>query len=75
MQWYLWGYTLAFSPSTSSNDQGKVSWLGGDSKSNAFEDLMVRPVGIQGPMAGGATGPKIPELVYALYQGMFACFT
>ncbi|KAH8699415.1 ammonium transporter AmtB-like domain-containing protein [Phaeosphaeriaceae sp. PMI808] len=75
IQWYLWGYTLTFSPSTSSNANGTFSWLGGDTKTNAFRDVMVRPVGIQGSGTGLTTGPKIPELVFALYQGMFASFT
>lgn len=68
-QWYLWGYTLTFSPSPNFSGEGTFSWYGGDAKSNAFQDVLARPVGGQGP------GPKIPELVYALYQGMFACFT
>jgi len=52
-----------------------MTWLGGDAKANAFWDTLARPVGIQGSGTGSMTGPKIPELVYALYQGMFACFT
>jgi ammonium transporter, Amt family len=34
----------------------------------AFYKAVIRPV-------GNPHGPKIPELVYALFQGMFACFT
>ncbi|KAF2192482.1 Rh-like protein/ammonium transporter [Zopfia rhizophila CBS 207.26] len=74
-QWYLWGYTLTFSPSISVNDSGHFAWYGGDPKTNVFRDVLARPVGIQGPGPGPMTGPKIPELVFALYQGMFACFT
>lgn len=75
LQWYLWGYTLTFSPSAGSNLNETVSWYGGDIRTSAFRDFSARPVGIQGRGLDGMTGPKIPELVYGLYQGMFACFT
>ncbi|ETI24842.1 hypothetical protein G647_04212 [Cladophialophora carrionii CBS 160.54] len=74
--WYTWGYSLAFSPATFSNDTfAGVSWYGGDMKANAYLDITARPVGIQGPDSNSMTGPKIPEMVYVFYQGMFACFT
>ncbi|KIW27842.1 uncharacterized protein PV07_07543 [Cladophialophora immunda] len=74
--WYMWGYTLAFSPAIydAAALQG-VSWYGGDTKANAYIDVTARPVGIQGPNPLVLTGPKIPEMVYVFYQGMFACFT
>ncbi|OCT52872.1 high-affinity ammonium transporter [Cladophialophora carrionii] len=74
--WYTWGYSLAFSPATFSNDTfAGISWYGGDMKANAYLDITARPVGIQGPDSSSMTGPKIPEMVYVFYQGMFACFT
>lgn len=75
-QWYLWGYALAFSPATYSDDASQVvSWYGGETKANAYIDVTARPVGIQGPDSTVMLGPKIPEMVYVFYQGMFACFT
>jgi Amt family ammonium transporter len=72
----MWGYSLAFSPATYSNNTFTgVSWYGGDLKANAYIDVTARPVGIQGPDSNVMTGPKIPEMVYVFYQGMFACFT
>ncbi|OAL39684.1 hypothetical protein AYO20_01081 [Fonsecaea nubica] len=74
--WYLWGYALAFSPATyNSADLQGVSWYGGDTRANAYIDVTARPVGIQGPSPLVLSGPKIPEMVYVFYQGMFACFT
>ena len=68
-QWYLWGYTLAFTPAVppSSGSPG-VSWYGWDKSGLALSGPLVRPVGVAG-------GPKIPELVFVLYEGMFASFT
>lgn len=65
-QWYLWGYTLAFTPAVPPPSPG-VSWYGGDSRGNALHDSLARPV--------GADGAKIPELLYQFYEGMFASFT
>ncbi|KAK4100336.1 Rh-like protein/ammonium transporter [Parathielavia hyrcaniae] len=66
VQWYLWGYSLTFSRSQA---ESGASW---QIYSSQVQDLvlyraLVRPV--------GAAGPKIPELLYAFYQGMLACFT
>ncbi|ORX94107.1 ammonium transporter AmtB-like domain-containing protein [Clohesyomyces aquaticus] len=58
--WFLWGYAIAFSPS------GSGFW--GGPAGTAFHDVLIRPV-------GNKQGPQIPELVYVLFQGMFACFT
>ncbi|KAF2676224.1 Rh-like protein/ammonium transporter [Lentithecium fluviatile CBS 122367] len=58
--WFLWGYAIAFSPS------GSGFW--GGSTGIVLHGVLVKPV-------GNARGPKLPELVYALFQGMFACFT
>ena len=75
-QWYMWGYSLAFSPGTFGPSAFRgVSWYGGDSKATGFIDVVARPVGIQGPDPNVMTGPKIPEMLYVFYQGMFACFT
>ncbi|EXJ73787.1 uncharacterized protein A1O5_03549 [Cladophialophora psammophila CBS 110553] len=74
--WYMWGYALAFSPAVYDPDALRgVSWYGGDTRANAYIDITARPVGIQGPDPSVMTGPKIPEMVYVFYQGMFACFT
>ncbi|OAP65529.1 hypothetical protein AYL99_01501 [Fonsecaea erecta] len=74
--WYMWGYALAFSPAVfNAAELHGVSWYGGDTKANAYIDVAARPVGIQGPNPLVLTGPKIPEMVYVFYQGMFACFT
>ena len=68
-QWYLWGYTLAFTPAVppSSASPG-VSWYGWEKSGLALKGPLVRPVGTTG-------GPQIPELVFELYEGMFASFT
>lgn len=60
LQWFLWGYAITFSPSSNG------FWGGSDGI--VFHNALIRPVGIP-------NGPKIPELLFALYQGMFACFT
>jgi ammonia channel protein AmtB len=65
-QWYLWGYTLAFSPAVRP-PLSAVSWYGSDSRGNALHDSLARPA--------GAAGAKIPELLYGFYEGMFASFT
>jgi len=69
-QWYLWGYALAFSPATySNNSQQVMSWYGGDTKANAYIDVTARPVGIQGPDPTTMLGPKIPEMLHvSLYK-------
>ncbi|KAK4443176.1 Rh-like protein/ammonium transporter [Podospora aff. communis PSN243] len=64
VHWYLWGYVLTFSPAA---DPATWTWYGGRTQSMVLYQALVRPV--------GAPGPKIPELLYAFYQGMFAAFT
>ncbi|KAH8747820.1 ammonium transporter AmtB-like domain-containing protein [Hyaloscypha sp. PMI_1271] len=65
-QWYLWGYSLTFTPAIKPPSPG-VSWYGGDPRGVALHDSLARPV--------GADGAKIPELLYQFYEGMFASFT
>lgn len=65
-QWFIFGYSLAFSPAPDGSNNKWSFW--GMSNGMLFRDVSARPV-------GNDLGPKIPELVYALYQGMFACFT
>lgn len=60
LQWYLWGYSATFSSSSTR------FWGGRDGI--ALHNVLLKPV-------GNPSGPQIPELLYALYQGMFACFT
>ncbi|KAH8755208.1 ammonium transporter AmtB-like domain-containing protein [Hyaloscypha sp. PMI_1271] len=66
VQWYLWGYSLAFSPAVSPASS-PWSWYGGSSKANALQDTVARPV--------GAAGAKIPELAFVFHHCMFASFT
>jgi len=63
-QWYLWGYALTFG---SGSGETTWTWYGGHTQATVLYRVMVRPV--------GAAGPKIPELLFAFYQGMFASFT
>ncbi|KAK3329258.1 ammonium transporter AmtB-like domain-containing protein [Apodospora peruviana] len=63
LQWVLWGYTLTFTDS--------LLWWGGESRANALQDVLARPIST----GDGPGGPPIPELVYVLYEGMFAAFT
>jgi ammonia channel protein AmtB len=63
-QWFLFGYSLAFSEAH--NDEA-ASFIGGSS-GLAFEGVLINPV-------GNNPGARIPEIVYAFYQQMFACFT
>ncbi|KAF7504855.1 hypothetical protein GJ744_001653 [Endocarpon pusillum] len=67
LEWYLWGYSIAFSNSPSS----RVFW--GSTDGIALHNVLFRPVRSSGDLQ--TEGPVIPELVYALFQGMFACFT
>jgi ammonia channel protein AmtB len=64
-QYYLWGYLLAFS-SYNGSDQ-PTSWYGNSWDAFALHNVLKKPV-------GNSRG-KIPELVFALFQGMFAAFT
>ncbi|KAK0630210.1 ammonium transporter AmtB-like domain-containing protein [Bombardia bombarda] len=63
LQWVFWGYALAFT------DSG--FWWGGEKRANALQDVLARPIST-GDSPGGS---PIPELVYVVYEGMFACFT
>lgn len=68
-QWYLWGYALAFTPAVPpSGAFPGVSWYGGERSGLALKGPLVHPVGTTG-------GPQIPEMVFELYEGMFASFT
>ncbi|KAK4178775.1 putative ammonium transporter [Triangularia setosa] len=62
-QWYLWGYTLTFTPGS--------TWFGSLSTSNA---LQMSPDSAFSPTNGSST-QALPELSFALFQGMFASFT
>jgi hypothetical protein len=57
---------LTFTPAVPPDSPG-VSWYGSDPRGNALHDTLAKPV--------GASGAKIPELLYAFYEGMFASFT
>jgi len=63
LEWVLWGYTLTFSDG--------ILWWGGEMRSNALTGVLAMPVST----GDGPGGPPIPELVYVLYEGMFASFT
>ncbi|KAJ9644442.1 hypothetical protein H2199_003405 [Coniosporium tulheliwenetii] len=67
LEWYLRGYSIAFSNWPSSHT------LWGDTDGIAFHNVLLRPVPSSKDLQ--ADGPVIPELVYALFQGMFASFT
>lgn len=62
----LWGYSLTFTKSIL-----PASWWGGEHRAFALADVLARPIG----EGDGIDGPSIPELVYVLYEGMFAAFT
>ncbi|KAM7182687.1 Rh-like protein/ammonium transporter [Rhypophila sp. PSN 637] len=65
LQWVLWGYALTFS--------NGFLWWGGDLRAVVMRDVLVRPVAVGD---GGAPFVAfIPELVYVLYEAMFASFT
>ncbi|OIW34179.1 Rh-like protein/ammonium transporter [Coniochaeta ligniaria NRRL 30616] len=66
-QWYLWGYTLAFTPAVTPDSLPGSSWYGWDSRGVALHDSIVRPV--------GSVGPRLPEIVFEFYESMFASFT
>ena len=57
-QWFLWGYSLAFSHSA-----GKYI---GDLSNIGFRSVLAQP-------SVGST--KVPDLMFAIFQGMFACIT
>ena len=57
-QWFLWGYSLAFSH-TASSYIGDLSNVG-------LRNVLARP---------SVGSDRIPDLLYCVYQGMFACIT
>ncbi|KAI5991449.1 ammonium transporter [Pisolithus albus] len=59
VQWYLWGYSLAFSPTATNGFIGN------------FANFGLRNV-LGGPSPGS---PLIPQLLYSFYQMEFACVT
>ena len=61
----LWGYSLTFTDGTLES-----GWYGGESRANALKDVIARPVTV-----GNGDGRPIPELLFVLYEGMFAAFT
>ncbi|EON61120.1 hypothetical protein W97_00331 [Coniosporium apollinis CBS 100218] len=67
LEWYLWGYSIVFSNGPSSH----TFWGGTDGI--ALHNVLLRPVPSSKDLQ--TEGPVIPELVYALFQGMFASFT
>lgn len=62
-QWVLWGYSLTFST-------GGL-WYGGEKRANALVDTAARPINT----GTGPGGRPIPELLYVVYEAMFASFT
>ncbi|KAK4209663.1 Rh-like protein/ammonium transporter [Rhypophila decipiens] len=65
LQWVLWGYALTFS-------SGSL-WWGGDFRTAAMRDVLARPIAVGD--GGTSNGAAIPELIYILYEAMFASFT
>jgi len=57
-QWFLWGYSLAFS-----HTAGKFI---GDLSNIGFRNVLAQP---------SVGSPKVPDLVFAIFQGMFAAIT
>ncbi|KAF8244431.1 Rh-like protein/ammonium transporter [Wilcoxina mikolae CBS 423.85] len=62
VEWYLWGYAITFT------DPNNIFW-----GSRSTDGVALTRV--QKAKFGNQNGPKIPELVFALYQGMFAAFS
>ncbi|SPQ18649.1 f975adc2-1604-45a0-93af-ecd81ba6b228 [Thermothielavioides terrestris] len=58
-QWFFWGFSLAFSRNAPSHFLGDLSHF-------AFRDLLAAP---------SIASDHIPDLLFAVYQGMFACVT
>ncbi|KAM7215154.1 Rh-like protein/ammonium transporter [Rhypophila decipiens] len=65
LQWVLWGYTLTFS-------SGSL-WWGGEFRTAAMRDVLARPIAVGDGVTSNAAA--IPELIYILYEAMFASFT
>ncbi|KAK3393869.1 ammonium transporter AmtB-like domain-containing protein [Podospora didyma] len=66
LQWALWGYAVTFTDSALPSN-----WWGGESRGGGLKDVLGRPIST----GDGAEGPAIPELVFVVYEGMFASFT
>ncbi|KAK4183140.1 putative ammonium transporter [Podospora australis] len=67
LQWALWGYLVTFTDSALPSN-----WWGGENRAGGMRDVVARPVVVgDGPDESAI----IPELVFALYEGMFAAFT
>ncbi|KAK4172327.1 putative ammonium transporter [Triangularia setosa] len=67
LQWALWGYLVTFTDSILPSN-----WWGGENRAGGLRDVVGRPVVVgDGPDQSAV----IPELVFALYEGMFASFT
>ncbi|KAK3370505.1 ammonium transporter AmtB-like domain-containing protein [Podospora didyma] len=58
-QWFFWGFSLAFSHSSTSAYIGDLSNFG-------LKDVLGQP---------SVGGTKMPDLLFCLYQGMFAAIT
>lgn len=58
-QWFFWGFSLSFSQGSGNSFIGNLDNFG-------FIDVDI------GPSSGGTT---VPQLLYAVYQGMFAAIT
>lgn len=58
LQWFFWGYSLAFSH-TASKYIGNLDNLG-------FKNVLAAP---------SIGSSRIPDLLFAVYQGMFAAIT
>jgi ammonium transporter, Amt family len=66
IQWFLWGYSITFSKSSS------MSAVWGGSDGLVFHKVLLRP---QSSGSSHSDGVQIPEALYALFEGMFASFT
>ncbi|KAK3366748.1 ammonium transporter AmtB-like domain-containing protein [Lasiosphaeria ovina] len=67
LQWVLWGYLVTFSEGSISSN-----WWGGESRAGALRHVLAGPVSVGD---GPNTSAVIPELLFSLYEGMFASFT
>ncbi|KAJ9138636.1 Rh-like protein/ammonium transporter [Pleurostoma richardsiae] len=67
IQWYLWGYAVTFS-----NWPDDTTFWGG-AGGIALNDALLRPV--PAFRNNGRDGPYVPEILYVLFEGMFASFT
>ncbi|KAK3984530.1 putative ammonium transporter [Cladorrhinum sp. PSN332] len=67
LQWALWGYLVTFTDSILPSN-----WWGGENRAGVLRNVVAMPVSTGD---GPDTSAVIPELVFALYEGMFAAFT